>query len=125
MRTRAASLCSPASSGAARGLRDGRSVCILQRFQGGFFSRSFHPAGGPGAPSAGLGNTSGQDFDRNLVLFKDVALRDILRKKKDSGTSMTVMKEEDTIGAAVNEMQNKNICAVVVKDAEGHSSGLF
>lgn len=62
-------------------------------------------------------------FDEDLILFRDVTVKNILKRK--AGTSRPlVLREDDTVAAALAEMNTNCVGAVVVNGADG-PSGLF
>ena len=80
-------------------------------------------------PREDLGQPIGgtRSFDEDLVLFRDVTVKEVMdkqRARKDP-TPMTLLREDDTVGAAIAEMNARDVSAVVVQDSRGRLVGLF
>jgi len=80
-------------------------------------------------PREDLGQPIGgtQPFDEDLVLFRDVTVKEVLDKQRSrkNPTPMTPLREDDTVGAAIAEMNARDVSAVVVQDSRGRLAGLF
>jgi len=77
-------------------------------------------------PSSGKAGKT-PPFDSELVLFRDVTVKEILDKQRTTKvlSPMTMLREGDTVAAAIAEMSNRDISAVVVQDDHGNLTGLF
>ena len=60
------------------------------------------------------------------MLFRDVTVKEVLEKQRTrkNPPPMTLLREDDTVGAAIAEMNARDVSAVV-QDSRGRLAGLF